>query len=204
MTAGDVTAAIREQNRQVAAGRLGQPPTPAGQDFQLTAQHPRPARDRRAVPQHRRQDRHGRQRHLPQGRDRRRPDGRPEGRRAGRQELRRQQLPRRRTLRHPGRSSSCPAPTPWTPPRRSATRWTSCRGNVSRRASQLQDRLRHDRVHRRIDPRSLQDAVRGVRPGLHRRAGLPAGLAGDADADDRRAGVADRHASPSWRCWGSR
>src|SRR6516165_6773572 len=36
MTAGDVTDAIRTQNRQVAAGRLGQPPTPAGQDHQLT------------------------------------------------------------------------------------------------------------------------------------------------------------------------
>src|SRR5262249_46523491 len=38
MTAGDVTRAIREQNVQVAAGRLGQPPTPPGQtpDFQLT------------------------------------------------------------------------------------------------------------------------------------------------------------------------
>src|SRR5215472_8568000 len=36
MTAGDVTKAIREQNLQVAAGRLGQPPTPRGQDFQLT------------------------------------------------------------------------------------------------------------------------------------------------------------------------
>jgi multidrug efflux pump len=36
MTAGDVIRAIREQNVQVAAGRLGQPPTPTGQDFQLT------------------------------------------------------------------------------------------------------------------------------------------------------------------------
>ncbi len=36
MTAGDVTDAIRKQNQQVAAGRLGQPPTPAGQNFQLT------------------------------------------------------------------------------------------------------------------------------------------------------------------------
>jgi multidrug efflux pump len=34
MTAGDVTAAIRKQNRQVAAGRLGQPPTPTAQNFQ--------------------------------------------------------------------------------------------------------------------------------------------------------------------------
>ncbi len=36
MTAGDVIRSIKEQNVQVAAGRLGQPPTPAGQDFQLT------------------------------------------------------------------------------------------------------------------------------------------------------------------------
>ena len=36
LTAGDVTKALREQNVQVAAGRLGQPPVPTGQDFQLT------------------------------------------------------------------------------------------------------------------------------------------------------------------------
>src|SRR6516162_992389 len=36
LTASDVVNAIREQNVQVAAGRLGQPPTPSGQDFQLT------------------------------------------------------------------------------------------------------------------------------------------------------------------------
>jgi multidrug efflux pump len=36
MTAGDVTTAIRKQNQQVAAGRLGQPPAPTGQGFQLT------------------------------------------------------------------------------------------------------------------------------------------------------------------------
>jgi multidrug efflux pump len=36
MTASDVVQAIREQNVQVAAGRLGQAPTPKGQSFQLT------------------------------------------------------------------------------------------------------------------------------------------------------------------------
>lgn len=36
MTAGDVINSIREQNVQVAAGRLGQPPTPVGQNFQIT------------------------------------------------------------------------------------------------------------------------------------------------------------------------
>ncbi len=92
LTAGDVTQAVGTQNRQVAAGRLGQPPTPVGQDFQLDPQYPGPARDGGAVPPDRRQDRQGRQPDLPQGRRRGRP-ARPEGRRAGRQELRRQQLP---------------------------------------------------------------------------------------------------------------
>src|SRR4051794_6941189 len=36
MTANDVVRAIREQNLQVAAGTIGQPPVPSGQDFQLT------------------------------------------------------------------------------------------------------------------------------------------------------------------------
>jgi len=36
MTAGDVLVALREQNVQVAAGRLGQPPAPDDLDFQLT------------------------------------------------------------------------------------------------------------------------------------------------------------------------
>jgi multidrug efflux pump len=36
MTAGDVVRAIREQNLQVAAGTIGQPPVPSGQAFQLT------------------------------------------------------------------------------------------------------------------------------------------------------------------------
>jgi HAE1 family hydrophobic/amphiphilic exporter-1 len=36
LTAQDVVAAIEEQNVQVAAGQLGQPPAPPSQDFQLT------------------------------------------------------------------------------------------------------------------------------------------------------------------------
>ncbi len=36
LTAGDVVNAVKEQNIQVAAGRLGQPPVPIGQDFQYT------------------------------------------------------------------------------------------------------------------------------------------------------------------------
>src|SRR5262249_49974571 len=34
LTVGDVIRVLREQNVQVAAGRIGQPPVPEGQDFQ--------------------------------------------------------------------------------------------------------------------------------------------------------------------------
>jgi multidrug efflux pump len=36
LAAGDVISVLREQNVQVAAGQIGQPPVPAGQDFQYT------------------------------------------------------------------------------------------------------------------------------------------------------------------------
>jgi multidrug efflux pump len=36
LTAGDVIRVLREQNVQVAAGQVGQPPVPEGQDFQFT------------------------------------------------------------------------------------------------------------------------------------------------------------------------
>ena len=36
LTSNDVVAALKEQNVQVAAGQIGQPPVPAGQDFQYT------------------------------------------------------------------------------------------------------------------------------------------------------------------------
>src|SRR4029077_12965542 len=36
LTAADVTAALREQNVQVAAGQVGQPPAPANQSYQIS------------------------------------------------------------------------------------------------------------------------------------------------------------------------
>src|SRR5205823_13434588 len=36
LTVGDVIRVLREQNIQVAAGQIGQPPVPTGQDFQYT------------------------------------------------------------------------------------------------------------------------------------------------------------------------
>ena len=35
MTTGEVLSAVREQNVQVAAGQIGQPPAPRGQSFQF-------------------------------------------------------------------------------------------------------------------------------------------------------------------------
>ena len=75
MTAGDVTNAIRKQNKQVAAGRLGQPPAPAGPELPVPPQHAGPARDRKnssARSSSRPDD--GRQPDLPPGRGRRRPE----------------------------------------------------------------------------------------------------------------------------------
>jgi len=40
MTPSEVIARLREQNRQVPAGRIGQPPVPAGQDFQYPLSTP--------------------------------------------------------------------------------------------------------------------------------------------------------------------
>ena len=42
LTPGDVLAALREQNVQVASGVIGQPPVPKGQEFQTHGQHARP------------------------------------------------------------------------------------------------------------------------------------------------------------------
>src|SRR5262249_60537132 len=36
LTAGDVVRVLREQNVHLAAGQVGQPPVPRGQDFQYT------------------------------------------------------------------------------------------------------------------------------------------------------------------------
>ncbi len=98
MTAGDVLDALREQNVQVAAGRIGQPPAAAGQVFQYPI-----TTLGRLLEKDEFED-------IIVKTGQRRPDHadpRRRSRRAGRQELRRQQLPRRQRSRHPGR---LPAP----------------------------------------------------------------------------------------------
>src|SRR5262249_20116229 len=52
----------------------------------------------------------------------------------------------------------------------------------------LRHPLRHHQIRRAVDPRGVQDAVRGRRPRAHRHPGVPAGLARDADPGDDGAG----------------
>ena len=49
LTAGDVVAALREQNLAVALGQLGQPPALSTQEFQISAGHAGPARRTGAI-----------------------------------------------------------------------------------------------------------------------------------------------------------
>ena len=56
----------------------------------------------------------------------------------------------------------------------------------------LQQRLQSDRVHRRVGQRADQDDLRGHRPGGDRRTRLPAALACSDHSDHRDPGVVDR------------
>ena len=87
LTAGDVVAALREQNVQVAAGAIGQPPAPRRERFQLCGQRSGPA-DARPRSSRTSSSRADARRRLD-------PPARRRARRAGRAELRRQRLPRR-------------------------------------------------------------------------------------------------------------
>ena len=198
MTAADVIKAIREQNVQVAAGRLGQPPVAAGADvpFQLVVKtQGRLTSEQqfdniivktgskgevvklRDVVRKVQRDEHGRI--VEKGTELGAKnydvnsylDGDPSVTLA--------------VFQLPGSNALKTADEIKAKMKELKAKFPQGRG--------LQDRLRHDGVHRRIGPRGVQDALRGVRSGLHRRAHIPPGLAGDAHAHDRRAGLADRH-----------
>ena len=116
LTASDVVNAIEQQNIQVAAGQIGQPPVPTGQVFQYTITHPGPADRCRPVRRHDPQDRHpGRRRPAA-----RRGDASSWAPRATTRTARSTASRRSRC-----RSISCPAPTRWKPPSSSRTRWRS-------------------------------------------------------------------------------
>ena len=68
LTAGDVANALREQNVQVAAGQIGQPPVPRGLDFQYTMTTLGRLSDPEQFARDRHQGRRGRPGHPAQGR----------------------------------------------------------------------------------------------------------------------------------------
>ncbi len=128
LTTDDVLDAIREQNVQVAAGQIGQPPAPASQDFQFTVT----TLGRLTTPSSSAtsSSRRGAARRRAAARLTRVKDvARVE---LGGADLR-PVVRRRRASRPPASpSSSSPGPTPSTWPRRSARRWTSSRSRSPR------------------------------------------------------------------------
>ena len=99
------------------------------------------------------------------------------------------------------RSTSCPAPMRSRPPSGVYAKMRELKGRFP---DGLDYKIVYDTTPfiQRVGQRGLQDPARRGDPGRHRRAGLPAGLEGHDPADDRRAGLADRHVRRSWRRMG--
>ena len=198
MTASDVMRAIKEQNIQVAAGRIGQPPVPEGANvpFQLPINvQGRLTSEKqfeeiivkrgekgqvvylRDVAREKKYDAQGRviEKGVELGAKNYDVNsylnGQPVGN-AGRVSAARLQrnCHGRRDPREDG-----------------GTEVAVSRGR------RVPDRIRHDGLRQGIDHQCLSHADRGVCPGVHRRAGVPAELAGDDHPHGRRPGVADRH-----------
>ena len=197
MTPGEVVAVLRDQNRQVPAGRIGQPPIPPGQDFQYPLS--RPSRlaseaefgevisSRRVVPS-------------------------SSSRTWCAPRTASNSVPETTTStacldgdhRLHSRSSSSLAPTRWK--RRQAIKKAMKR--ICRRGfpKGLQYKIVYDTTV--FIDESIKEvyktSVRGVRAGVSGRADLPAGLARHALADDRRACVVDRHFRSHGASWAFR
>ena len=181
MTAGDVVAALREQNVQVAAGVIGQPPAPPGTAYQLTVSTlGRLAEAGEFANIVIRTGADGRITRL----------ARRGARRARRARLLGQQLPLGRAGRGDGDRAAARL-------ERARHRGAHPRGDGGALAvlpggARVQDRLRPDPVRRRVDPRRDHDALRGGRARRDRRARLPAELARERDPARRDPGLADR------------
>ena len=67
LTPQDVINIIQQQSQEVAAGQIGAPPAPKGQDFQYTLEPQRPPRRSAGVREHHRQGRFGERRPHNQG-----------------------------------------------------------------------------------------------------------------------------------------
>ena len=177
LTPQDVINVIQQQSQEVAAGAVGAPPAPKGQDFQYTlnlkGRLDDPAEFENIVVKV--DSANG-------GRITRIRD-------IGHAELGAQTYSQSFTLdgrpaagiahlAAAGRQRRSRSPT------RSRRKWTSS-PRASRRASPIVTPLRHDEIRQGRDRRGLYDPDRGRRSGAHRHSRLPAGLAGDAGARRR-------------------
>ena len=177
----DVINALSQQNSQVTAGQIGQPPGPNDVAFQYTLNVAGRLDDPDAVRQRHRQDRLERRDHARAATSAascsaRRPTARCSS----------------STARPPPRSRIFLAP---------GANALECGGGSEGEdggtlegvpaGARLRRAVRHHGVRQGLDRRGLQDLVRGGDPGADRHPRLPAGLAGDAGAGDDRAG--DHH-----------
>ncbi len=124
MTAGDVVAALREQNAQVATGQIGQPPVAARAADPGHAEHPRPARATSSSSSN------VVVKATPDGRLTRLKDVARVELGAKNQDIIEQG--QRQAVARAWRSSSSPTPTRWTPPTSSRRRWRSSRPSSPR------------------------------------------------------------------------
>ena len=185
ITAVDVQNAIAEQNVQVAAGKIGQSPAPAGTPFEMQVN----AVGRLSDPDAVRRDRRARQPGQRRGgaAARRRAD------RARRAAIRLVRLLRQGPDAWCSPSTRCRAPTRSTCSSGSRTRWTSCR-SASPRAIAYAMHYDTTRFVVGLDARRADHARRGAAARRRRRLHLPAELAHDDHPDHRHPGVADRDA----------
>ena len=151
VTSSDVSKAITEQNVEVAAGQVGQPPVPKGQVFQFIDQYAGAAQ---ANPKN--SPKSSSSPTAPSGRIVRMKDvGRHRTRRAV---VRPDLHARTANRRSPYRSTSCPGATPWRRPDRCERRWRSCK-TLPRRMSNTRSSTTPRRSSRESVARSLQDAA---------------------------------------------
>ncbi len=201
MTVGEVIKAIREQNVQVAAGRIGQPPVPEGANvpFQLTINtQGRMESDDDFGKIIVKTGERGQNVYLKDvvRETKRAADGREleKGVELGAKNydvnsyLDGKPAVTLAVFQLPGSNALKTADAVKAKMR--GTEREVSRGN------RLRNLLRYDRLRERIDSRGVQDADRGFHPRVPRGAGLSPGLAGHDHPHDRRARVADRHLRP--------
>ena len=196
LTTEDVVAAIQEQNVQVAAGQIGQPPAPEGPDLSVHGHDAGPAERPRAVREHHRQDdAAARAARITRVKDVARVEL---GAQAYDQlfEVNGKPAAGLAVFQLPGANALDVADA-------SARRWSELK---SRFPEGIDYSIPFDTTIfvERVDPRGLQDAVRGRRPRADRDPGLPAGLAGRADPGDDRAGDDHRRLRGDVCAWASR